>query len=435
MSFVPQTVRVSFRNLEGRVNMDLKAVVNLELLPQYSRGGVASAQDILQATNFLFATPASDMRKARGAAAPATKRHGRVRSTAATVFDLFHCKTAGGARSLRNSLLQPYSDPDTLLGRLDMVDILLADEESYYTLCEIMPQFTDLDHVTAGMVQAPVEPNIRTTQMQIHLILTLGYSLQLMPKLEAIVATLKQKAEEQQAEKKKADERQARNATATPAPDALASTSSLLELLTDLLANLGERHYSGMLLIINEVLDLPKSEVLRKGANSAQYARYRNVFAVRSGLNGLLDVARRTFLEAADGQPETTHSQLQEQVNLQRLALTFCLLCCCVCSELNEERARLASQLGLLLGDIELLYTNARGFHLSISAPRLDALDPALTAQFIQRYNKGKRVLCTTEQIISLDQRQAEAYTEICELSAKSVNRKRNKREWTRERT
>jgi len=201
MRFAPHSLRVRFQNLAGRVSMDLRAVQNLELLPQYSGGGGGgggggSAVDIASQLNFLFAAP-EDLQRAGGG--PSAKRGVRKRSSAACLFDLFPCRTGGGARSLRNSLLQPLSDPQTLQSRLDMVALLLADESAYFSLCELLPQFSDLDRVSAAMVQIPRAPSPRTTAAQIGLLLTLGNSIALLPRLLAVVNALAGQARAQQA--------------------------------------------------------------------------------------------------------------------------------------------------------------------------------------------------------------------------------------------
>ena len=54
MRFAPHSLRVRFQNLAGRVSMDLRAVQNLELLPQYSGGGGGGGEVVVSGLNSLF---------------------------------------------------------------------------------------------------------------------------------------------------------------------------------------------------------------------------------------------------------------------------------------------------------------------------------------------------------------------------------------------
>ena len=296
MRFAPHSLRVRFQNLAGRVSMDLRAVQNLELLPQYSGGGGGgggggSAVDIASQLNFLFAAP-EDLQRAGGG--PSAKRGVRKRSSAACLFDLFPCRTGGGARSLRNSLLWPLSDPQTLQSRLDMVALLLADESAYFSLCELLPQFSDLDRVSAAMVQIPRAPSPRTTAAQIGLLLTLGNSIALLPRLLAVVNALAGQARAQQARQAKARQQQREPAnnnnegsgsgstsTSSGDNDEPPSTSNTAELLSALSSNLSSAHYSSLQRTLTAVMDTNKTKMLHK--SNVQFARFKIIFAGQSG--------------------------------------------------------------------------------------------------------------------------------------------------------
>ena len=286
--------------MDGCVNMDLKACQNLELLPQYVRGGAANPLEIQRSLNFLFALPAADGLGGSAAMGGRSGRFKRHRVMQSSLFDIFPCRTPGGFRYVRNSLLQPLSDPDTILSRLDMVDLLIADESDLFALCDLLPELSELDRLSAGMVQTPKSPNVRTTMAQMNLIISLGRALTLLPKLNHVVQSLLAHADEGFRVKQRRLREQARNASATPTLDALPDHSSQREILQTMMDNFAEDHYVRLKDTIAEWIDLSRVELTGKG-HAAQVNRYKFIFAIRSGKNGLLDVARRTFLEAIQG--------------------------------------------------------------------------------------------------------------------------------------
>jgi len=375
--------------------------------------------------NLLF-SGAVDMRKSSVGASGATVGMSmsspfRRRTSKSSLFDIFQCKTAGGARLLRNSLLQPYCDSATLLSRLCMVDLLLVDEVSYLELCELLPLCSDLDHVSASMVQIPRQPSARTTHHQINLILSFAQTLEQMKRLHACVIRLSKQAGEAARRREKQRKKQARaqaqahaqaqaqaqaqsrsqsqasNASSTTAlratptvdhdEDVDSAARNQQRFLERIAENLSNSHYESLQHLILRVMDPSKQGLVNK--SNAQYQRFKFIFAIRSGLNGLLDVARRTFLEAID--------------------------------EIEHERDRLQQDFHFGENDVQLVYTAARGYHLSIPTVVLDALLPRDQSMFIQRYQKGKKTLCTTETFISLDTRQKEAYQEITLMAGRAI--------------
>jgi DNA mismatch repair ATPase MutS len=326
MTFAPRSLRVNFTNLEGRISLDMRAMQNLELLPQFAPGE-ATTVEIMTEMNFLYAVPEGVNRAgagiggAGGNIVSGTKKSHRKRTNKMSLFDIFQPRTAMGARSLRNSLLQPFNDPDTLNSRLDMVELFLTDEESYYALCELLPQFSDIDHVSASMVQIPRVPSMRTTQKQISLILALGHSLNLLPKLRQCILTLRQEAKvvtkrQKRQEKLKKDQhyqnQESKDEAAADVDDGVPSTSSMVRLLDALIDNLDSTHYHTLQSEIASVMDLQKAGQIHK--TNVQHTRYKMVFSVQSGLDGLLDVARRTFLEVIDGESHTRTSSAEARV-------------------------------------------------------------------------------------------------------------------------
>ena len=215
----------------------------------------------------------------------------RKRTGAACLFGLFPCRTGGGALSLRTLLLLPFKQLATLQSRLDMVALLLADESAYFSLCELLPQFSDLDRVSAAMVQIPRAPSPRTTAAQIGLLLTLGNSIALLPRLLAVVNALAGQARAQQARQAKARQQQANNNEGSGSGSTSASsgdgdveppaTSNTAELLSALSSNLSSAHYSSLQRTLTAVMDTNKTKMLHK--SNVQFARFKIIFAGQSG--------------------------------------------------------------------------------------------------------------------------------------------------------
>ena len=90
-------------------------------------------------------------------------------------------------------------------------------------------------------------------------------------------------------------------------------------------------------------------------------------------------------------------------------------------SELELERSRLSSALGLDPSEPQLTFSTARGYHLSLATAALLSLPPQHREIFIQAAHRGRRTFCTTEHFLSLDARQAEAFSEIAMMAGRAV--------------
>jgi len=63
-----------------------------------------------------------------------------------------HTKTAGGARLLRSSLLQPLSLHDSIIARQSTVEVFLNDETLYLDLSKIFQsKLMDFDRILRGL--------------------------------------------------------------------------------------------------------------------------------------------------------------------------------------------------------------------------------------------------------------------------------------------
>jgi DNA mismatch repair ATPase MutS len=375
------------------------------------------------------------------------------------LLDIFTCKTMMGARSLRNSLLQPYNDIDTLQSRLDMVELLLTEgkrknqkmsefihttdfdqhltlcdcdmsfllvcfhflEESFYSLNDLLPMFSDLDSLSASAVQLPAETNIKATQKQVNIILALGNSLNLLPKLQSCVSHLRLISSQRVSRDRNTTDSSSQSDT---------NVSSLSSVLSQLESNLSQNRYEELQHDILSIIDLHKSGLLHK--SHQQYARYKFIFAVKSGLDGLLDVSRRTFLEAVDGElKKRVKNKIKSCVYVTHLICT--LFSYSFVLELEREHARLVELFHFpaeSTRSLLLTFTAARGYHLSIPTEALHKI-PIMKHKYLYKDKIKERehyVLLNNYYHLMQDKQKHIKKLHSCAISKKiSKNKKVNR--------
>jgi DNA mismatch repair protein MSH4 len=172
---------------------------------------------------------------------------------------LNHTKTALGARLLRSNLLQPPSDVETISLRLDCVAELIEKEDLYFNLQDVLSRFLDIERALASCVQIPKQETVRTAEHRIANVIDLKHTLGLVE----------------------------------PLRDALQDGEN--SLLVAYAQSLDDPRYKLMVEEINTVLHPETCH--QKGALNM---RTQKCFAVKPQLNGLLDIARRTYTELVD---------------------------------------------------------------------------------------------------------------------------------------
>ncbi|KAJ8319978.1 hypothetical protein KUTeg_001565 [Tegillarca granosa] len=206
-------------------------------------------------------------------------------------------KTAGGARLLRANILQPSSGLETIKMRQDVVSELTEKEEIFYSLQSVIGRFLDIDHLLSIFVQIPKQESIKTAENKITNVIYLKHTLELIePLREALRDFLKLHQNEHQM------------------------------LVPDL--SLDDPRYNLMMTKISSVIH--DDTRYQKGTLNM---RTQKCFAVRvvlvfrhrediicicntiSDINGLLDVARRTYTEIVDDISQLV-SQMAEDFNL-----------------------------------------------------------------------------------------------------------------------
>ena len=66
-----------------------------------------------------------------------------------------HTKTVPGARFLKANILRPSTDLTTIETRLDIIELLLANNRVLTEIVKLLKQFPDMDKMLAGLTSVP----------------------------------------------------------------------------------------------------------------------------------------------------------------------------------------------------------------------------------------------------------------------------------------
>ncbi|KAJ3689018.1 hypothetical protein LUZ61_018182 [Rhynchospora tenuis] len=253
-------------------------------------------------------------------------------------------RTFGGARLLRANLLQPLKDIETIKARLDCLDELMSNEELFFGLAQGLRKFPkETDKVLCHFCFKPKKvtdellkpPNGRKSQMIISDIIVLKTALDALPFLSKVLRDAKS------------------------------------SLLSNIFRTICEKpKYSEMRKRIGEAID---EDVVHSRAPFV--ARTQQCFAIKAGLDTLLDVARRSFCDTSEA--------------IHDLAMKY-----------REEYN---------MPNLKLPYNNRQGFYFSIPQKEISG---RLPDKFIQVVKQGKNVHCSSFELASLNARNKSAAAE-----------------------
>ncbi|XP_051114456.1 DNA mismatch repair protein MSH4 [Andrographis paniculata] len=269
---------------------------------------------------------------------------------------LFHMlkttRTVGGTRLLRANLLQPLKDIETINARLDCLDELMSNEQLFFGLSQVLRKFpkeTDkvLCHfcfkqkkVTNGVLALD---NSRKSQILISSIILLKTALDALPLLSKVLK------------------------------------DANCFLLKNIYKSISQNEkFVSIKRRIGEVID---EDVLH--ARVPFVARTQQCFAVKAGIDGFLDIARRSFCDTS----EAIHN---------------------LANKYREDYK---------LPNLKIPYNNRQGFYFSI--PQKD-IQGKLPSKFIQVIKHGNNIHCSSLELASLNVRNKSAAkecylrTEIC---------------------
>ncbi|XP_077981944.1 mutS protein homolog 4-like [Glandiceps talaboti] len=249
-----------------------------------------------------------------------------------------YTKTPVGARMLRSNILQPPCDLETITLRQDCVTELTENEEMFYNLQSVLSRFLDVDHLLSLCVQIPKHETIKTADSRITCIIYLKHTLELVEPLQAALQD---------------------------------STNQLFKAYHTCL---GDTKFSLMLERLQAVVHADTR--YQKGALNM---RTQKCFAVKPNINGLLDVARRTYTEIVDDIAEMV-KQLSEKYNLP----------------------------------LKIGYNSTRGFFIQMYSGRDNIISVAdLPTEFVKVTRVKSTLNFTTADLIKMNDRINESLNEI----------------------
>ena len=156
--------------------------------------------------------------------------------------------------------------------------------------------------------------------------------------------------------------------------------------------------------VLNEITSvLTQSTSFSKNSLAAQH---QECFAVSVGVDGLLDVARKTYLQTVE----------EIYAEAENLAITHS--CAVKVCKLSFEMMTQKSTRAKLLHFIKVHYTQARGYHLKLPGTLASLPDGGEENDaFIQCVKSNKYIACTTAQVASLSDRAQEAIQEALNIT------------------
>ncbi|KAL1963513.1 hypothetical protein VTN77DRAFT_8094 [Rasamsonia byssochlamydoides] len=165
--------------------------------------------------------------------------------------------TPMGARLLRSNLLQPSTEQGKIVARYDALEELSSKEEMFYSVRQALKGFIDAHKVLTSLILNPVKPTFHHVEQSVnHVIMLKSYVMSINPVYEALAG----------------------------------AQSALLKKIRDLCAPSG---YQSIRDMIDEMLN---EDVTYQ--SKPLDLRNQRTYAIKVGVNSLLDVARQTYKEA-----------------------------------------------------------------------------------------------------------------------------------------
>lgn len=254
------------------------------------------------------------------------------------------CTTPGGTRYLRSCLFQPTTKQESIEARLDAIGELLSKPEILTGLQSTLGRFCDIDQLLSLCAVLQKKETFSAIEQKVNHVIGLKHALELIEPLHTIL-----------------------------------SCGVESKLLADIKKSLEDQSYGKMMKKVQQIIH-DEARAKKGTANM----RLQRCFAIRSGLNGLLDVARRTYCEIID--------------------------------DIEDHVRGLTQQHGIPL---KLGYNSYRGYHAQISCgtKKVQLKLSDLPKNFLRPQKYRTQMTFTTEEIIKLDQRSQDALKEVTLMS------------------
>ncbi len=274
-------------------------------------------------------------------------------------------KTAIGSRLLRREILSPCTHLPTIQERLDAVSFFLSHEEVFEALCMQLSGMPDLDRLLGGLVAVPRAVNAETAGQGVATVLGLRHALKLVEPLSVILEGGLSSSEV--AMQMRNERAQYEHSVATLLPGC--------SLITAILDNLR----APQLKIIERDVIGPIFSDSSKYSKGSTSLKNQECFAVKSGIDGMLDLARHTYFQCVQ--------------DIHQLAETYA-------REYPDAAPRVQ-------------ISSTRGYFL-----QLPSNVTTLPDIYIQCIKNVKTISCTTVEVSSLSDRAREALNEALILTS-----------------
>ncbi|KAE9381271.1 DNA mismatch repair protein-like protein MutS [Stipitochalara longipes BDJ] len=251
--------------------------------------------------------------------------------------------TPMGSRLLRSNILQPSTQKDVLNQRYDAVHEFTIKEDMFFQTRLALKSTYDVEKLLTSLIIIPTQSDIQYVEQAINNILMLKSFAQ----------------------------------SVGPIFEALASACS--EMLVKIRENCRSEVIDSTIKFIKQVIN--EDVTYQK---TPLDLRNQRTYAVKSGVSGLLDVARQTFKEAT----EDVHQHI---------------------TEINQKFEMQA----------ETRYENARHYYLRLYASDFDGR--TIPEVLINRYQKKGFIECQTLDLMKLNQRIRDSHNEVVSMSDKTI--------------
>ncbi|PGH10635.1 hypothetical protein AJ79_05349 [Helicocarpus griseus UAMH5409] len=251
--------------------------------------------------------------------------------------------TPMGSRLLRSSVLQPSTEQAKLLARYDAVEELSTKEEMFYAVREALKGFVDSDKVLTSLITIPTKATFQHAEQSINNVIM----------LKTYVNAIK------------------------PIYQSLSGVQSSLLLAIRNLCTPQEYE------TIADLIDTTLNEDVTYQSRPLDL-RNQRTYAIKAGINSLLDVARQTYKEA------------------------------------NNDVVELASRLGDEYDlALDLRYETGRHYYFRLPVSSLD--NSPLPEIFINIFRKKTYIEFQTLDLVKLNQKITDAHNEVINMSDRSI--------------
>ncbi|KAI0442261.1 DNA mismatch repair protein Msh4 [Xylaria telfairii] len=253
---------------------------------------------------------------------------------------LNECVTPMGSRMLRSNIIQPSSQVEsTLMPRYDALEELTMKEDMFFDIRRALKEFADVEKLLTSLVIVPQQSSISASEMAIDLVLGVKAFVIAVPQLREALAVA-------QTDLLKRVYEICRPGVTQPVMDIIAET-------------------------INDDVTAMKAPI---------DMRNQRTYAVKSGVHGLLDIARQTYKEATE--------DVYQHVD-----------------ELSKEHELV----------VDVKFDNRRKFWLRLEQNEIE--DRQFPDVFINKIARNRWIECQTLTLVQLNNRITDSHNEAVMLS------------------